>query len=72
MTSLTERFDELAMERAWQPETRRYFKERTRFVQREFTAIYEAYSKLEGLQLVCAEVGLQDIPATVTMCEKVC
>jgi len=69
---LQEEFTRLARHRQWKVNSKRYRKEWRLCIVEEFGAHYGSdESKLEGWRSLCAEVGIGEIPASITGCKKV-
>jgi hypothetical protein len=66
----TTNFKKLAKHMNWSPEKAR--KERINAIQLEFNFLYGTdTNKLENWQDLCREVGIVDVPGSITKCRKV-
>lgn len=64
-------FANLALERGWREGSQAYYKNRNRALVKDLNEHFGGCSKLEGLQQICADVGVDETPTTVTQCERV-
>ncbi|KDQ15341.1 hypothetical protein BOTBODRAFT_31668 [Botryobasidium botryosum FD-172 SS1] len=65
-------FNRLATQRGWVVGSNRYRKEWSRCCGEEFTRQYgQDAHRLSGWQGLCADVGIKDIPSSITQCKKV-
>jgi len=70
--TVNENFRRLAEQRAWKIRGVRYRKEYTRCMRDEFIELYgHDERRLEGWRSLCADVGIEEIPDSITQCKKV-
>jgi hypothetical protein len=71
--SYFDEFQRLATQRNWKDGSKRYRKEWVKCCAAEFKAVYDYpnASKLEGWKMLCADVGYNNIPNSITQCKKV-
>jgi hypothetical protein len=69
---LLDEFSRLAIQRNWKAGSKRYRKEWKDCVEENFTAEFgQNASSLAGWQALCTEVGITDVPTSITGCKKV-
>jgi hypothetical protein len=69
----SEEFKRLAVHRRWKVGGARYRKAWVRCCEEEFGVQYgRDERRLDGWRALCADVGIEDIPNSITQCKKVC
>ena len=72
--SLHEEFGQLAISSNWKPNGKRYRREWRDYLMSEYNlhiGVIDETGKLEQLQDLCRELGIQNVPDTITKCKKV-
>jgi hypothetical protein len=69
--SYSKEFKRLAVHRGWKTGGPKYRKQWILCCEEEFGAQYGRNERLEGLQALCGDVGIRNIPNTITLCKKV-
>jgi hypothetical protein len=64
-------FARLAAHKGWTIGSKRYRKAYSRCMREEFTRHYGSDEEyLEGWRMLCSDVGIRDVPNTITQCKK--
>jgi hypothetical protein len=71
MASLTESFAALTLQQGVVPGTKRYRRERDRFITNEFQEYFGEETKLLNWQKLCTDVGIEGPLKSITQCRKV-
>ena len=67
-----ENFQLLVAQRGWKVGSKRYRVEHGRWMAQEFNSRYGSNeNRLEGWRALCADVGIKNIPDSITQCKKV-
>jgi len=64
-------FERLAAQRGWKPGGSKYREQWIRCCEEEFGAQYGREERLDGWKTLCADVGIRDVPNSITQCKKV-
>ncbi|GBE79462.1 hypothetical protein SCP_0206620 [Sparassis crispa] len=64
-------FERLATQRGWRAGSRRYRNEWAQCCVTEFGRHYGHHDRLDGWQALCVEVGIRDVPTSITACKKI-
>jgi len=69
--NFSEEFKRLAFQRGWKKGGPKYRKQWARCCEEEFRDQYGHNERLEGWRALCADVGIKNIPNSITQCKKV-
>lgn len=69
-SGLLAEFERLSVSRGWKRGGKRYMQERALCCGEELQALVGG-GKLEAIQQLCLDVGIDDVPDSITQCKKV-